>query len=98
MVSRDVVHRGKGVTQAVTLERNTHQDVALAPAPISRTPRQTIDHAAARRNVVTGQVVTNRVTDERLIDAMPKIPRERFVPHARRGEVASPFRTAWRLG
>ena len=44
-----------------------------------------IDHAAARRNMVTGQIRTNRVTDERLIDAMAEIPRERFVPHARRG-------------
>ena len=44
-----------------------------------------IDHAAARRNMVTGQIMTNRVTDERLIDAMADIPRERFVPHAKRG-------------
>ncbi|MDD9993241.1 MAG: protein-L-isoaspartate O-methyltransferase [Rhodospirillales bacterium] len=43
------------------------------------------DHAAARRNMVTGQIMTNRVTDERLIEAMAEIPRERFVPHARRG-------------
>ncbi|MDE0389889.1 MAG: protein-L-isoaspartate O-methyltransferase [Rhodospirillales bacterium] len=44
-----------------------------------------IDHVAARRNMVTGQIMTNRVTDERLIDAMTEIPRERFVPHAKRG-------------
>ena len=44
-----------------------------------------IDHAVARRNMVTGQIMTNRVTDERLIDAMADIPRERFVPHAKRG-------------
>ena len=44
-----------------------------------------MDHAAARRNMVTGQIMTNRVTDERLIEAMADIPRERFVPHARRG-------------
>ena len=43
------------------------------------------DHAAARRNMVSGQIRTNRVTDERLIDAMEEIPRERFVPHAKRG-------------
>ena len=42
------------------------------------------DHAAARRNMVSGQIRTNRVTDERLIDAMEEIPRERFVPHAKR--------------
>ena len=44
-----------------------------------------IDHAAARRNMVSGQIRTNRVSDERLIDAMEEIPRERFVPHAKRG-------------
>ena len=43
------------------------------------------DHAAARRNMVSGQIRTNRVTDERLIEAMEEIPRERFVPHAKRG-------------
>ena len=42
------------------------------------------DHAAARRNMVSGQIMTNRVTDERLIEAMEEIPRERFVPHAKR--------------
>ena len=44
-----------------------------------------IDHAVARRNMVAGQIKTNRVTDERLIEAMEEIPRERFVPHAMRG-------------
>ena len=44
-----------------------------------------IDHAAARRNMVSGQIRTNRVTDDRLIEAMEEIPRERFVPHAKRG-------------
>ena len=43
------------------------------------------DHAAARRNMVSGQIRTNRVTDVRLIEAMEEIPRERFVPHAKRG-------------
>ena len=43
------------------------------------------DHAAARRNMVSGQIRTNRVTDERIIEAMEEIPRERFVPHAKRG-------------
>ncbi|MDE0392805.1 MAG: protein-L-isoaspartate O-methyltransferase [Rhodospirillales bacterium] len=42
------------------------------------------DHATARRNMVSGQIMTNRVTDERLIEAMEEIPRERFVPHAKR--------------
>ena len=43
------------------------------------------DHATARRNMVSGQIRTNRVTDERLIEAMEEIPRESFVPHAKRG-------------
>ncbi len=44
-----------------------------------------VDYAAARRNMVACQIRTNRVTDERLIDAMAEIPRERFVPRARHG-------------
>ena len=43
-----------------------------------------IDHAAARRNMVTGQIMPNRVTDEGLIDALEEVPRERFVPPAKR--------------
>ena len=35
--------------------------------------------------MVSGQIRTNRVTDERLIEAMEEIPRERFVPPAKRG-------------
>jgi protein-L-isoaspartate(D-aspartate) O-methyltransferase len=38
------------------------------------------DHRAARLNMVENQVRTNRVTDERLIEAMETIPRELFVP------------------
>ena len=44
-----------------------------------------IDHAVARHNMVSGQIRTNRVTDERLIEAMEEIPRELFVPRAKRG-------------
>lgn len=44
-----------------------------------------LDYAAARRNMVTGQIMTNRVTDERLIEAMGEIPRERFVPRSKQG-------------
>ena len=43
------------------------------------------DYAAARRNMVACQIRTNRVTDERVIDAMAEIPRERFVSRARHG-------------
>ena len=38
------------------------------------------DYTAARLNMVENQVRTNRVTDERLIEAMETIPRELFVP------------------
>ncbi len=43
------------------------------------------DYAAARHNMVACQIRTNRVTDERLLDAMGALPRERFVPRARSG-------------
>jgi protein-L-isoaspartate(D-aspartate) O-methyltransferase len=43
------------------------------------------DYAAARRNMVEGQLRTNKVTDRRLLDALSEIPRERFVPEAQRG-------------
>lgn len=38
------------------------------------------DYAAARRFMVDGQIRTNKVTDERLIEALVDLPRERFVP------------------
>jgi len=37
------------------------------------------DYAAARRFMVDGQIRTNKVTDERLIEALVDLPRERFV-------------------
>ena len=37
------------------------------------------DFAAARRNMVDGQVRTADVTDLRIIAAMLEVPRERFV-------------------
>ncbi len=43
------------------------------------------DFAAARRNMVEGQVRTADVTDLRIIGAMLEIPRERFVPSAKTG-------------
>lgn len=39
-----------------------------------------MDYATARQHMVDGQVRTNRVTDERLIEAIRTLPRERFVP------------------
>lgn len=43
------------------------------------------DFHAARINMVENQVRCNAVTDTRLIDAMSQVPRELFVPQARRG-------------
>ena len=44
-----------------------------------------MDFAAARRNMVNSQILTNRVTDDAVIEAMGSIPRERFVPKAMQG-------------
>jgi protein-L-isoaspartate(D-aspartate) O-methyltransferase len=38
------------------------------------------DYQAARNNMVDGQVRPNKVTDPRVLDAMRRLPRERFVP------------------
>ncbi|MEK9671268.1 MAG: protein-L-isoaspartate O-methyltransferase [Rhodospirillaceae bacterium] len=43
-----------------------------------------MDFAAARRNMIDCQVLPNRVTDARLIDAMSALPREAFVPEGKR--------------
>ncbi|WP_119303260.1 protein-L-isoaspartate O-methyltransferase family protein [Dongia deserti] len=43
-----------------------------------------MDYATARQYMVDGQVRTNRVTDERLIEAISSLPRERFVPERAR--------------
>ena len=40
------------------------------------------DTAAARNNMVDSQVRPNKVTDPRVLDAMRRLPRERFVPPA----------------
>jgi protein-L-isoaspartate(D-aspartate) O-methyltransferase len=44
-----------------------------------------MDFVAARHNMVENQVRTNRVSDERLLEAMAAVPREQFVPKALRG-------------
>ena len=44
-----------------------------------------IDYAAARLNMVEGQLRTNKVTDAAVLDAFLAIPRERFVQPALRG-------------
>jgi protein-L-isoaspartate(D-aspartate) O-methyltransferase len=52
------------------------------------------DFAAARANMIEGQLRPNKITDPRLLDALAAVPREAFVPPASRavayadGEVA----------
>ncbi|MGE0737335.1 MAG: protein-L-isoaspartate O-methyltransferase [Alphaproteobacteria bacterium] len=43
------------------------------------------DFARARHNMVESQIRTNKVTDERLLSAFNRVPRELFVPAALRG-------------
>jgi protein-L-isoaspartate(D-aspartate) O-methyltransferase len=44
-----------------------------------------IDFAAARRHMLTGQLLPNQVTDPRLLEAMGAVRRELFVPAAVQG-------------
>lgn len=43
-----------------------------------------MDYAIARQHMVDSQIRTNRVTDERLIEAIRSLPRERFLPERAR--------------
>jgi protein-L-isoaspartate(D-aspartate) O-methyltransferase len=42
------------------------------------------DYAVQRLNMIDAQILANGVTDERLVEAFREIPRERFVPSAKR--------------
>jgi len=44
-----------------------------------------MDYALSRLNMIDGQIKTNRVTDPYVIDAMAEVPREAFVPSAKKG-------------
>lgn len=44
-----------------------------------------MDYTIQRRNMVDCQLRPNRVTDERILAAMGELPREQFLPKARRG-------------
>ena len=46
-----------------------------------------MDFALARRNMVEGQIRTNRVTDQAVIDVLENLPREAFVADALKGHV-----------
>ena len=43
-----------------------------------------MDFSSARRTMVDCQILPNNVTDQRIIDSMMEIPREMFVPNAKR--------------
>ena len=43
------------------------------------------DFATMRTHMVESQILTNKVTDPRLVEALLALPRERFVPAARQG-------------
>ncbi|NVK18247.1 MAG: protein-L-isoaspartate O-methyltransferase [Methylocystaceae bacterium] len=44
-----------------------------------------MDYALSRFNMIEGQIKTNRVTDPYVLDAMADVPREAFVPAAKKG-------------
>src|SRR3546814_7419678 len=43
-----------------------------------------MDFAAARENMIEGQLRPNKVTDEAILSAMGTVPRERFLPNGKR--------------
>ncbi len=43
------------------------------------------DNATARLNMVNNQLLTNKLTDDRIVQALLSVPRENFVPKALRG-------------
>lgn len=44
-----------------------------------------MDYALSRFNMVEGQIKTNRVTDPYVLEAMSEVPRDAFVPAAKKG-------------
>ncbi len=46
-------------------------------------------YAKARRNMVDSQILPNRVTDENVVAAMAKLPRELFLPGVRQNRAYS---------
>ncbi len=54
---------------------------AAAPTPrLSQTPKTSPDFAAARREMVTRQLKDRGITDPRVLAALGRVPRHRFVP------------------
>ncbi|MDB5505946.1 MAG: Protein-L-isoaspartate O-methyltransferase [Devosia sp.] len=67
----------------------------IEPADGSKGNWQMIDFAHARKTMVDNQLRTSSLTDRRVLNAMGKVPRELFVPEARRDlayiDEAQPF-------
>ena len=54
---------------------------AAAPTPgLSQKPQTSPDFAAARRDMVTSQLQDRGITDPRVLAALGRVPRQRFVP------------------
>lgn len=51
--------------------------------PIKATPMQSAE--ISRKNMIDGQIKPNKVVDEKLLEIMGKLPRERFVPRHMQG-------------
>src|SRR3569833_3573996 len=71
-------------------------------APPATGSQPMIDFAQARKTMVDNQLRTSGSTDRRLLAAMGEVPREAFVPAARRGlayiDEAQPLGGRRRLG
>lgn len=60
--------------------------VVLAETGCTRAHTSAVDVAAQRERMVKEQIVVRGVTDERILAALRKVPREEFVPQDERGE------------
>ena len=49
------------------------------------TPRKPLNHAAAREAMVRDQIERRGIRDERLLEALRKVPRHEYVPHSAAG-------------
>ena len=59
---------------------------ALAATACGQRPTPAFDFAAQRQQMVQQQLTTRGITEQRVLDAMAKVPREEFVPLESRAE------------
>jgi protein-L-isoaspartate(D-aspartate) O-methyltransferase len=81
LLARLPPRRYKGADPAA--ETQMAPDIATTSPPAPQTPAEDL-FQIARANMVNSQVRPNRVNDPRIIAAMRRIPRERFLPEALR--------------